>query len=53
MRAVPIEELREFVPPSLGQWKGLASVVMVERKRKNRVRAQESTSTTRAFYLCS
>ena len=53
MRAVPIAALRAFVSPSLGQWKGLQSVVMVERKRKSRVRAQESTSTTRTFYLCS
>lgn len=53
VRAVPVEALREFVPPSLGQWKGLQSVVMVERRRKNRVRGQASTSTTRAFFLCS
>jgi len=53
VRAVPIAALRAFVSPSLGQWKGLQSVVMVERKRKSRVRAQESTSTTRTFYLCS
>lgn len=53
VRAVPVEALREFVPASLGQWKGLQSVVMVERRRKNRVRGQENQSTTRAFYLCS
>ena len=53
VRAVPIEALREFVPSSLSQWAGLASVVMVERKRQKRVRGQDSTSLTRAFFLCS
>lgn len=53
VRAVGVEALREFVGPSLGQWKGLQSVVMVERKRQKRARGQESKSTTRAFYLCS
>jgi predicted transposase YbfD/YdcC len=53
VRAVSVEALREFVCPSLGQWKGLQSVVMVERKRKKRARGQESKSITRAFYLCS
>ncbi len=53
VRAVPVEELRELVNPSLAQWSGLQSVVMVERERKNRVRGQESKSITRAYYLCS
>jgi predicted transposase YbfD/YdcC len=53
VRAVPVDEMREFVCPSLGQWRGIQSVVMVERRRKNRVCGQESSSTTRAFYLCS
>jgi len=53
VRVVPVEALREFVNPSLGQWSGLQSVVMVERRRKSRVRGRGSASTTRALYLTS
>lgn len=53
VRAVPVEEVREFVCPALLPWTGLQSVVMVERKRKSRVRGRDTISTQRAFYLTS
>lgn len=53
VRAVSAPNIREFVNPSVEQWPDLQSVVMVERKRKNRVRGQENVTVKRSCYLSS
>lgn len=53
VRAVEVAVLREFVTPTVAAWPQLQSIIMVERRRKSRVRGQASGTLTRAYYLSS